>query len=73
MSSDGCVSDSREQSPDGEADGGVGGDREQPHLVHRAEDQSSASQRELNVTGAPVTCLLLLVIIIVLGISQYLL
>jgi len=68
MSSDGGVPDSREQPPDGEADGGVGGDREQSHLVHRAEDQSSASRRELNVTGASRD-LFIIIIIVVVGIS----
>jgi len=64
MSSDGGVPDSREQSPDGEADGGVGGDREQPHLVHRAEDKSSASQRELSVTGASRDLFIIITIIL---------
>ena len=47
---DGGVSDSGEQPPHGEAHGGVGGDGEQPHLLHRAEDQISASLRKLKVT-----------------------
>lgn len=66
MSSDGGVPDSREQPPDGEADGGVGGDREQPHLLHRAEDKSSTSQRELSVTGASRDLFIIIIIIIII-------
>jgi len=52
VSPHGGVSDPCEQPSDGEAHGGVGGDGEQPHLLHRAEDKISSSLRELKPFGA---------------------
>ncbi|URD76385.1 Homeobox-leucine zipper protein [Musa troglodytarum] len=48
LAADRGVPDPGEQPADGEADDGVGGDRQRPHLLHRPEDQGCTPPRRLN-------------------------